>query len=410
VVLADQLRGAEYVTMLITDTANMLRKGYHYDRGFDGWMWIRGQEHDRYVTDPIDVELPCAPNKVRMGEEGLRQHLLNVSRRRHECDYFVANTMIEAARWLERNREHERFFLYVDTFDPHEPWDPPRWYVDLYDPGYEGEEVTYPAYRPCDYLTDDELNHARALYAGEVTMVDHWVGHLLNRVKDLDLWEDTAIIFTTDHGFYHGEHGLIGKSIITPTAHGLVPLYSEVAHIPLLIRAPGMKPGRCEAMVQPPDLMPTILELASAGIPDTVQGSSLLPLMDEEEASLRELCVSSPSIIHGPVAGQRISVVTDEWFLVYCGQVDEALKERDEWTFTPRDITIRIVDGFERLQKIMGAKPTNELYKLPEDPSQLHDVIDENRDVAMEIHGKMLSYLESLGTEERILKYWRGLI
>ena len=409
VVMADLLREAGYVTMLITDTANLLRKGYHFDRGFDGWLWIRGQEHDRYMTDPVDVELPCAPHKLRMGGEGLKQHLRNVSRRRYECDYFVASTMIEAARWLERNRRHEKFFLHVDTFDPHEPWDPPRWYVDLYDPGYEGEEVTHPAYRRCDYLTPEELKHVRALYAGEVTMVDHWVGYLIERVKELGLWDDTAIVFTTDHGFYHGEHGLIGKSIITETAQGLVPLYSEVAHIPLMIRVPGVRPGRRDALVQPPDLMPTILDVAGAETPDTVQGKSLLPLVEGKDQPLRDLCVSSPSIIHGPVAGQRISAVTEEWFLVYCGQVDEALRDREEWSPGWVKDTIRIVDGFERLQKIMGEKPKTELYHLPEDPRQLHDVFDENRDFAEEIHGKLVGFLESLGTDERVLKYWRRL-
>ncbi len=62
--------------------------------------------------------------------------------------------------------------MYVDFFDPHEPWDPPRWYVDMYDPGYKGEEVIYPAYGSCGYLTEDELSHIRAMYAGEAMLVD----------------------------------------------------------------------------------------------------------------------------------------------------------------------------------------------------------------------------------------------
>jgi arylsulfatase A-like enzyme len=94
-------------------------------------------------------------------------------------------------RWLEENVECQPFFLYVDTFDPHEPWDPPQWYVDLYDPGYQGEEVIYPQYAPCDFLSEAEVKHCRALYAGEVTMVDAWVGKLLNRLDDLGLREDT---------------------------------------------------------------------------------------------------------------------------------------------------------------------------------------------------------------------------
>jgi len=404
VVVADQLREAGYVTMLIADTPHMLKDGYHFDRGFDGWIWIRGQENDRYSTDPIDYKFPCKPEKLRSPDRTVKQYLRNISHRRYESDYFVAQTMIEAAKWLERNRKHEKFFLYVDTFDPHEPWDPPKWYVELYDPGYEGEEVIYPVYGPCNYLTQEELKHVRALYAGEVTMVDRWIGFLLERIKELGLWDNTAIIFTSDHGFYFGEHGLIGKSIITPTAQGLAPLYDEVAHVPLIIHAPGIKPGRCEALVQPPDLMPTILDLAGAKIPETVQGKSLLPLLEGESPVWRDFAVTSPSIIHGPIAGQRISVITKEWFFIYCGQVDDALRE------LPSDRKTRIVDGFERLLKIIGEKPKNELYYLPKDPRQLNNIYDENIDVAIEIHRKLVKFLELIGTKEEILRYWRKLI
>ena len=403
VVLADILREAGYVTMLIADTPHILKDGYNFDRGFDGWVWIRGQENDRYITDPVDYRFPCSPEKLRSPDRTVKQYLRNVSRRKYESDYFVAQTMIEAAKWLERNRKHERFFLYVDTFDPHEPWDPPRWYVDLYDPGYEGEEVFYPAYGPSDYLTSSELKHLRALYAAEATMVDRWIGFLLSRVKDLGLWDETAIIFTTDHGFYLGEHNLVGKSMITPEAQGMVPLYSEIVHIPLMIRVPGVKPYRCNSIVQPPDLMPTILELAEAEVPETVQGMSLVPLLRGESVEWRDFAVSSPSIISGPVAGQRISMVTDEWFFIYCGQIDEALED------LPSERKTKMVDGFERLQKILGGRPRNELYYLPEDPGQEMDIFDKKMEVAEDLHTKLVEFLESLGTREDILKYWRRL-
>ncbi len=402
-VMADSLRKAGYVTMLIADTLHIFKDGYHFDRGYDGWIWIRGQENDRYSTAPIDYRFPCNTQKLRSPYDSMRQYLRNVSERRYESDYFVARTMTEAARWLEQNRKHERFFLHVDTFDPHEPWDPPRWYVDLYDPGYEGEEVTYPAYGPCNNLTPEELKHTRALYAGEVTMVDSWVGYLLRRVDELGLRENTTIVFTTDHGFYLGERNLIGKSIITESTMSLVPLYSEVAHIPLIIRVPGARPSRNEALVQPPDLMPTILELAEAEAPETMQGTSLLPLVRKENVAWRGLAVSSPSLIHGPIAGQRVSVITKEWFLIYCGQISRALRE------APPERRTKIVDGLERLQKITGERPRNELYCLPKDPAQTNDVLNENRDVAEQLHVELVRLLEAMGTRKEVLNYWRRL-
>jgi len=403
VVLAQVLHQAGYATMLIADTPHILKDGYHFDRGFDGWKWIRGQENDRYITDPIELKFPCNPDKLRSPYGTVVQYLRNISRRRHEGDYFVAKTMTRAAEWLERNRDHGKFFLCVDTFDPHEPWDPPSWYVELYESGYQGEEVIYPVYGPCDYLTAAELKHMRALYAGEVTLVDRWTGMLLRRVEELGLWKNTVIIFTTDHGFYHGEHGLVGKSIITSTAQGLAPLYEEVARIPLMIRLPNEGVGRCQALVQPPDLMPTILELAGAKVPETVQGGSLLPLLRGEEHCWRDFAVTSPSLIHGPVAGQRITVSTDEWSLVYSGQVEDALRE------LPSDRKLKIVDGIERLQKIFGGKPEPQLYHLPTDPKQEHNVLNEHREKAEHLHSKLVKFLEAIKTPEEYLRYWRKI-
>ena len=103
----------------------------------------------------------------------------------------------------------------MDFFDPHEPWDVPQWYVDMYDPNYAGEVVDYPQYAKWrEFLTEDELKHCRALYAAEVTIIDRWVGKIFEKVEDSGLMENTVILFSTDHGFLLGEHGFIGKSLI----------------------------------------------------------------------------------------------------------------------------------------------------------------------------------------------------
>src|SRR5437867_2781718 len=159
--------------------------------------------------------------------------------------------MAAAAGWLEQNHR-DRFFLYVDTFDPHEPWTPPQHYTDLYDPGYEGKEVIYPAYAHDDYMTREERHHCRALFAGEATLVDRWTGYLLERAESLGLFENTAILFLSDHGFYLGEHGYIGKSLITPSAHQSISLYPEMCRIPFLAHMPGQAAGtRSQALAQP---------------------------------------------------------------------------------------------------------------------------------------------------------------
>jgi len=231
VTLPATLNRAGKVTALFVDTPHPFAPGFNYQRDFQCWELIRGQEHDRWKTHPREVKFPCQPHKLRNPERTVVQYLRNVHDRCSEADYFPARTMTAAAEWLEKNYDTE-FFLYLDTFDPHEPWDPPQYYVDLYDPGYEGEEVIYPRYDKCDFLTEEELKHCRALYAGEVTLVDRWVGYLLERVESLGLMDNTAIFFTTDHGFYLGEHGYIGKSLITPEYQQAIPLYPEVSASP----------------------------------------------------------------------------------------------------------------------------------------------------------------------------------
>ena len=214
-VLSEALGAEGYASMLVLDTPSLLRDGYNYDRGYDAWEWIRGQEGDRYRTSPLHVDLPCSPEKLRTNpgnpDGTIVQYLRNVSIRHSEDDYFPPQTFSAALRWLKENASRERFFLHVDTFDPHEPWDPPKHYVDLYDPGYTCEEVIYPRYGSTDILSAAELHHCRALYAAEITMVDRWLGKLLQAVDDLGLRKTTAIIFISDHGFVLGEHGWIGK-------------------------------------------------------------------------------------------------------------------------------------------------------------------------------------------------------
>jgi len=187
VVVPQILQAQDCTSMMIHDTPHIAQNGFNYARGFTGWKWIRGQENDRLETAPVEVEFPCDPDKMRNPDFIVSQYLRNVSQRKKESDWFVARTMTESCEWLERNRETEDFFLYIDTFDPHEPFDPPQHYVDMYDPGYEGEEVIYPHYAPANYLEDDELHHIKALYAGKSSLTDRWIGRVLDKIEDLGL-------------------------------------------------------------------------------------------------------------------------------------------------------------------------------------------------------------------------------
>jgi len=379
VVLSQVLGEAGYTSMFIVDTPHLVRDAFGFDRGFTAWEWIRGQENDRYRNYPHQVEMPCDPQKLRETTRTVGQYLRNVAERTYESDYFAPMTMTRAAQWLEHNYKLDKFLLYVDTFDPHEPWDPPRYYVDMYDPGYEGEEVTYPIYGPATYLTEAELRHMRALYAAELTMVDRWVGRLLQTIEDTGLLDNTAIFFLTDHGFYLGEHGLTGK---------IVMLYEEVAHSPLIIRLPGQRQGaRCPAFVQPADIMPTILDLAGVEVPPTVQGSSFVPVLKGEAEAIRDCAVTSYAITHPPVPGEpELDPENPYEWLKVARKLKPSTLTMDDWAL------------------ICGAGDFEpELYNLKDDPGQKRNVFSEHREVAERLHRRYVELLEWLGTDEQYL-------
>lgn len=124
----------------------------------------------------------------------------------------------------------------------------------MYNPQYKGKDYIHPKGGNCSYLTPQQLKHIKALYAGEVSFVDKWIGIFLEKEKELGLLENTLLIFLSDHGHPLGEHGIILKR---PSN-----LYPELIHISLLIRHPqGPKGMRIKGFVQTPDLFPTILNL-----------------------------------------------------------------------------------------------------------------------------------------------------
>ena len=364
--LQSYLQEQGYVTAMISDNIQYLNPGMNYHVGFDACQWIRGHQADRWRTYHTPIEFPCDPAKLRQPENLVVPHLRNNRNRIHEREWHDPQTIQAAIDWLEENYLQERFFVYLDLFGIHEPWDPPQHYVDMYDPGYEGEEVILPRYDRVGYMSDAELRHSRALYAGMITMTDAWLGRLFAKLEALDLWDSSAILFMSDHGFYLGEHGFVGKHTVLDPKDGW-PLYSTVAHVPLLLKLPGDDTAtagrRVTELAQPVDLMPTLLELGGATPPDGLHGNSLLPILRGEDGTRRRLAVSSP----------RLPVDPD--FLVYSSITD------GEWT---------LIDG--------GSRANWELYHLPSDPSQAVSQVEEHKQVAERLHIEYIAYLERIGT------------
>lgn len=367
-VMAELFSEAECSTSLITDTPS----NEHYKSGFDHFEMIHGQVgHGAELDLSQKLDLPADLRKLRIPVERLYRIAKVQSGWRGEEDRFVAQTMRAASRWLEaRHRSGRPFFLYVDTFDPHEPWDPPRYYIDQYDPDYEGDEIFEPAYEPSSYARDPEIRHMRFMYAGEVSLVDRWIGHLLNTLEIMGLDEETCVILTSDHGFYHGEHGLIGKVQLDREGRIVLrwPLYRTISHIPLLVRIPGYKSGKVKGFCQPPDLLPTLLDIAGIKVPTHIQGKSLLPEIQDESNGRSSCAVSSYTYKQDTEVRPPTSYRTGDFLYIYGG---------DEWK--------------------------SEYYDLRKDPSEAMDVFEERETNARHAHEDLFSFLERIGCPKQSL-------
>lgn len=380
VLLAEVLGRAGVTTQLYFDSLPMGSPGYNFQRGFEGWEWVRGQHGDQWVTAPYPVEMPCLLHQSRGDLERMGRILRNTYARRYERDHMAPKTIGAAIDWLEENYTLDQFMLWIDTWDPHEPFDAPVYdYVRYADPEYDGPAIIYPQYGRTSYLSDAELNDIRARYAAEVTMVDRSIGYLLDMVHALGLDDNTMIIQITDHGYLMGEHDLLGKP-----GDLLGHLYEPTCHVGMFIRHPeGLAAGkRLPALVQPPDIMPTILDFLGVEVPASVQGSSLLPVLRGEVEQVREMTVSG-RFIYEPIEGMTDTSVQFDGMAGSRSHICSRTVTTQEWAF--------VCAPYEM---------SSELYDLERDPNQTRNVIDAHPEVAASFREALIRFLVEHGAPE----------
>jgi arylsulfatase A-like enzyme len=309
--LAEILVSRGYLTGMVADTYHMFKPTMNYTRGFVTYDFIRGQESDNWrygtraaIEDLIRDHVREPINWDR--HAGLMQYLFNQRFRKQEEDYSCARVFRRAADWLVENAENSPFFLWVDSFDPHEPWDPPKAYADQYMPDWTGKDFITPgAANEGEGPTDAERERTKALYFGEVTLVDRWVGHLLEQVDRLNLWEDTVVMVLSDHGTQVLDHGQFGK--------GAGKLHPFNTQLNWMVRHPDIPGGQhVPGFVQSHDLMPTVLKLLD--IPcGSVDGLDVWPLVTRDTESVRDhVVIGWAEFSMGPAKG-RASVRDEKW-------------------------------------------------------------------------------------------------
>lgn len=286
VTLSEVLKRQGFTTAFITDTYHYFKPNMNFHRGFDSWQWIRGQEFDAWQSGPKERFDPKKHMPAHLWNENydrqMRQYMMNTQDRRGEEDYFCAQTFRAAMRWLERNLNNRPFMLWVDTFDPHEPWDAPERFQRMYYDRYPCERFLFGYGVRLKDIREEDLPAIRALYAAEVSFVDMWIGRFLERVDELGLMDDTIIAFSTDHGTHLGEEGCVQK---TP---GL--LNSCVARLPLIVRHPERSHAgkRVDALVSSVDFMPTFLDMLGVEERVEMDGENFWKLATGETDSIHE--------------------------------------------------------------------------------------------------------------------------
>jgi arylsulfatase A-like enzyme len=376
VTVADILTNSGILTAAIVDTPFFLRDGMGYDRGFLTFNEIPGHY---YVAK--------GGGRRRMDAVDVRPSF------RLEADCFAPQTFAKAMQWLELHYK-EDFFLYIDTWDPHEPWNAPRYYTELYWPGHDGDQAPpiYGYWPDFPGITEEKVKKTHASYCGEMTMVDTWVGNLLRQAEYMGLMENTAIIFTTDHGYYFGEHGgLLGKMVFArdpEAAQGQAgawarsPLYEEVTAVPLIIYVPGIPAGTYSGLTSAVDLMPTVLDIMGQEIPSSVEGRSIMPMMKAPSLPGHDYVISALPFINA-------------------GDTDLSVDHIRRRGLTTSMATITT----EEWSLLYDVEPAgSELYNMSSDRKQEKNVISQHTDIARELHQTFVKFLHETKVPQRLME------
>ena len=346
--IADILRAEGYVGGLITDCYHYRAPGMNFHRGFHAYHWLRGQEYDPWMSHPTrrNLEDYVNENYDPIWRGRVAQFLANTDNFTKEEDWFAAQVVDEAIEWLRRNRSHPRLFAWIDSFDPHEPWDPPSGFDTYTDPDYRGKRLILPmGGQAKDWATEEEIRHIQGLYAGEAAFVDHCLGRLFQALQDLGYYDDSVIVLLADHGHPLGDHGKFLK--------GTDRLYNELLKVPFMVRLPGGEGARrTQSMVQFHDVLPTLLDLLGlARNTESLHGKSFLPVLRGDGDTHRE------SIITGFHEGAERCIRNTTWSYI---------------------------------QRSTGEP--EELYNLQEDPHERNNLIEQHPDEARRLSEAFGSY------------------
>lgn len=288
----------------------------------------------------------------------------------------------EAMRFIDRQDEAQPWFFSLNCYDPHHPFDPPAEYLERYlpildqiplpdyQPGELEQKSVFQRYDhegaynmkghyPYDEMTDTDHRYITAAYWAMIDQIDDQIGQLVAHLKEIGQYENTVIVFTSDHGESLGDHGIYLKGPYC---------YECSVHVPLIIHYAGQVLGGTarDALIELIDLAPTLCDIADIEKPPSFQGRSFLPLLIDRSVPDRH----------------RESV--------YAEFYNSNINHRN-----PKAFLTMVSDGQWKLVKVHSPEGEedygSELYDLAADPGEHHNLYGDP--AYLDVQARMLALL-----------------
>ena len=374
--LGETLRGAGYETF---GTGKWHNGPQAYARSFSaGGEIFYGGMDDHWNVPACNFD-PAGEYKQRIQQtidfhaQTVRQKVADHIRAGKHSSELFADATID---FLQKYKGDDPFFAYVSFMAPHDPRTMPQEYLEMYDP----EEIELPASflpeHPFDNgemrirdevlaefpRTPEEIKRHIAAYYAMITHADAQMGRVLEALRESGHGEDTIVVFAGDNGLAVGRHGLMGKQN----------MYEHSMHVPLVMSGPGVPQGeKRDALCYLIDIFPTLCDLTSTKIPDSVEGKSLLPAMQDGNEKIR-----------------------------------------DHLLFAYRHLQRSVRDGRHKLiEYVVDGKRTTQLFDLEEDPDELNDLAGDSghAEKLAELRRTLRRWKEERGdTRDQGQEFWEG--
>jgi len=379
-------------THIATDHFHYVQDGgATYMERYSTWECFRGQEDDKWKADlgtkPAEFSPNCfgidqlqGPLRAKRAAGGW-QNRTNRNHYKTDSDYPMSRTFSAGLMFLEENWTYDNWFLQIEGFDPHEPFDAPEAFMKHYFASDSSFESDWPPYTRA---TEPEAfrEQVRDKYRASLEFCDYNLGRVLDFMDEHHLWSETMLIVNTDHGFLLGEHDWWGK--------GTMPDYQELVHTPLFIWDPEAGVADCHrrALVQTIDLAPTLLDYFGVKIPGDMLGKSLRQTIIDD-TPIRDFAMMG-------FFGGQITITDGRYKLMY--DIREKQEPVYEYTLMPTHMASRFSMNELRTAELAGPFsfskgskvlkivpdrvlfvadiPCDLLYDLQDDPNERHPIDD----------------------------------